>query len=134
MKASTESTEMNQNVNQHSPQVQDSFVRLSVQLLAALDALQQLKENEPHVAENVAIQQIDDALCQAFIRAREHQDFAAALADLNARLLRQQQSAKEAFAAGWEARLIDILAHLSNEECAALRRVLEALDDQNLPY
>lgn len=73
-----------------------------------------------------------NALIMAYARVRVLQSEYDALFGFTMRLLAQQQSAKDAYNSGWEARLPDILARLNNDECAQLRQVLLdiAVDDQ----
>lgn len=73
-----------------------------------------------------------NALIMAYARVRILQSEYDTLFDFTMRLLAQQQSAKDAFSAGWDARLTDILARLNSDECAQLRQVLLdiALDEQ----
>lgn len=126
---------MDQNLTPIVSQNKDTFIRLNVDLLLALDTLADLEKALPDPDQNALVQEIRSALTEAFSYARRHQDAAAALADLNARLLRQYQSAKDAYQQGWDARLIDILAHLSDEDVATLRRVIESIRaDEDMPF
>ena len=123
---------IDEELNQLLPQSRETFIRLSADLLSAIDALDVLKQGESESGNATLVAQIDNALSKAFIDARQQQTLVDAVCQLAVRLLRQQQSAKQAFETGWDARLVDILAHLSNEDCAALRHVLETLDENSL--
>jgi hypothetical protein len=82
------------------------------------------------------LQQQRDELVMAYARYRILQDQYATLLRLNARLLKQQESAKDTFLSGWDARLPDIISRLTEPEYAQLREALARIDgdDNALPY
>lgn len=110
------------------------FVRQTLD--SALDQLQVWQTNPDAQPTPDALHEFRDALVMAYVRYRILADQYDALLRLNAQLLQQHESAKQAFLSGWEARLPDLIARLTEPEYAQLRHALTRIDheDNALPY
>ncbi len=78
-----------------------------------------------------------DQLLMAYSRYRILETKIDLLIKLVERLMTQQQSAKDAFNMGWEARMVELLSPLNGEEYDAVRRAVHSAilaNDDTIPF
>ena len=117
----------------------DDTLRLQRYLNRALDHLSEvLTPFEDRVSSNDANTNVEGAranLEKAHDTVDDVRDRMLELMDLIGRMVAQRQSAAEAYEAGYEARLVDLMAQLSSADYLALRQALAALADaDHIPF
>ncbi len=96
--------------------------------LDQLKAWQQTPDRQPSAAQ---LQQHRDLLLMAYARYRVLQGEYEALLNLNARLLKQHQSIKDAYQQGWDSARIELESRATEEQYTLLRHLFEEIDSDD---
>ena len=123
---------MNKELKQLLPQSINGLVRLRANLLIATARVDELRQELNDSTHDAAIARIEAEISGSIRYVREQEEIIQALSNLIERLLRQYQSANEAYQNGWNHRLDDIIMRLSVANSAELLMILQeiALEDQ----
>ena len=116
------------------PQSINGLVRLRANLLIATARVDDLKKELTDSVHNTAIARIETEINTTIKYAREQEEIINALTNLIGRLLRQHQSANDAYKLGWDHRMDDILARLSVADSDELLAILRDIVIVNEPF
>ncbi len=125
---------MNDELKQLLPQSINGLVRLRANLLITTARVDDLKRELTDPSHSSAVARIEAEVNASIQYAREQEEIIRALSNLIERLLRQYQSANDAYQLGWEHRLDDILARLCVADSAELLAMLEKIAAADEPF
>ena len=128
-------TRQQANLMRLSAQLDHRYMQMNGELGDAIDILQPLLDS---LAEDDPVgEQIHIALNMLTAASREGTKLQRTVGDILDRLLARSQSAKRAFAQGWEDRLLDLLARATPEQADMLRQMLidsSTAEDDEVPF
>jgi len=122
-------TRQQANLMRLSARLDNRYMQMNGELGDAIDVLEPLLES---LAEDDPVgEQIHIALSMVVAAAREGSKLQHTVGDILQRLMAQSQSAKSAFAQGWEDRLLDLLARATPEQAVVLRSLISQQSDES---
>ena len=127
-------TRQQANLMRLSARLDNRYMQMNGELGDAIDVLEPLLES---LAEDDPVgEQLQIALNMLAAAANEGTKLQRTVGDILDRLLAQSQSAKRAFAQGWEDRLLDLLARATPEQADVLRQMLidSSAEEDDVPF
>jgi len=122
-------TRQQANLMRLSARLDNRYMQMNGELGDAIDVLEPLLES---LAEDDPVgEQLQIALNMLAAAANEGTKLQRTVGDILDRLLAQSQSAKSAFAQGWEDRLLDLLARATPEQAVVLRSLISQQSDES---
>jgi hypothetical protein len=115
------------------PRAEIELGRLLFHVFAAVQDMEALNITlTPEQAE--LVQQLKEDLSALDGSAHQLGDLIFEMGDFIKLLMRQRQSTKEAFLAGWDGFKQDLLSHLNKDERAKLKPILDGISGSEIPY
>ncbi len=120
------------NINAESKQLlqqsQNAPIELRAYVLITTAKLDTLKAALTDPAQLAALEKVEKELEYTLTLAHQNEAMVSGLRGLLVRLVEQYQTANAAYNAGWDARLSDVVAQLTNADADALLKRVKAMD------